>query len=166
MGHNWGHTGQSHQPGAGTGLGSLMAQVGGYQVTAAQPCREGRAWCPQVVLAMLGSGPSFPCFLRAPAPAKFGSRGRQGRAGPGGRVSATAPPEGSSAPQRLTPLPVPGPPRQPAPGSSAFLRKTLLTAGDTATEYKRPTDTHTHKQARSRARRATAQLQPPAQGAS
>lgn len=71
---------------------------------------------------MLGSGRPFPCFLRAPAPTQVWLPGSAGQ---------------------LHSAPVPGPPRQPAPGSSAFLRKPLLTAGDTATEYKRAPDTHT-----------------------
>lgn len=60
--------------------------------------------------------------------------------GPGRPRPRAARPRSSSPP---LPGPVPG--AQPAPGSSAFLRKPLLTAGTLPPSTKRATDTHTKK---------------------
>lgn len=139
------------------GLGTCMARVGSDRATAAQPCPESRRCSKQC-----WERPALPVlpWSTSPGPALVG------RAGPGGRVGAAAPPVGSSSPQHLIPSPWPGLPVHSQQGSSAFLRKPLLTAGDTATEYKK-THRHTHKDTPVRALRAAPSAAPcPAQGAS
>lgn len=129
------------------GLRSHMAQASGDRGTAAQPCHESLAWCLQVLRARVGSARSSPASLEPQPRPGFGSRGLQGRTSP------------MSVP---SPAPRPGPPSAAITGKHAFLRKPLLTAGDTAAEYKK-IHRHTNKD-----KPGPGRLQPPcpAQGTS
>lgn len=116
------------------GLGTRMAQAGGDRATAAPSCRGARRRSKQCWAAAC---PSRASSEHQPRP-RFGCRDRQGRSVPQPRPWAAPPRSASPQPRSRSRR------AQPAPGSSAFLRKPLLSAGDTATEYKK-THKHTHK---------------------